>query len=95
MDDETDIRRRRAAWRACHRGTKELDILVGRYAAARLEAMTDAELTHFEDFLNVQDPDLQVWLLGNGQDAAAAAPGDAKAPFQALVADLRRFHGLT
>ena len=34
MASELDTRRRRAYWRACHRGTKEIDLLFGRYAEA-------------------------------------------------------------
>ena len=51
MTDDLEIRRRRAAYRASHRGTKELDIVLGRYAAARLAAMTEDELGRFERFL--------------------------------------------
>ncbi len=36
MGEDIEVRRRRAVWRAGHRGTKELDLLVGRFAAAHL-----------------------------------------------------------
>ena len=39
MTDDIEIRRRRAAYRACHRGTKEMDVVLGRFAQARLAAM--------------------------------------------------------
>ena len=32
MSDDHEIRRRRAAYRAYHRGTKEMDVVLGRYA---------------------------------------------------------------
>ena len=82
-----DTRRRRAVWRANHRGTKELDILVGRYAEAQLPAMRGPELDLFEDFLAVTDPDLQRWLLTPGSVA------DDK--YADLVVAVRRFHGLS
>jgi antitoxin CptB len=87
MSEDIEVRRRRAAWRAGHRGTKELDILVGRFADDRLPAMADADLAHFERLLAVNDPDLQSWLLG-------PSPAAAEPEFEGLVADIRKFHGL-
>ena len=87
MSDEFEVRRRRALWRAEHRGTKELDLLVGRYAAARLAEMSAGDLDRFERFLAATEPDIQHWLLG----PEGAASGSA---FADVVADIRRFHGL-
>lgn len=84
---DLDTRRRRAQWRATHRGTKELDILVGRFAEARLPEMVGVELDLFEDFLAVTEADLQRWLLTPG------AVADDK--FAELVVAMRRFHGLS
>lgn len=86
MSEDIEVRRKRAAWRAGHRGTKELDLLVGRFADARLPGMAVADLEHFERFLAVTDPELQSWLLG-----PLAAPDPE---FAAVVADIRSFHGL-
>ncbi len=86
MIEDLESRRRRAAWRASHRGTKELDMLIGRYADATLPSMAEAELRRFEDFLNLEDPALQGWLL-----APSIEPGVEYADF---VAAVRRFHGL-
>ena len=87
MSDDIEVRRRRAAWRAAHRGTKELDLLVGRFADERLPTMTEADLNHFERLLAVNDPELQSWLLG-----PQAGQGDPE--FADVVADIRKFHGL-
>lgn len=86
MGDDIEVRRRRAAWRAGHRGTKELDILVGRFAEARLADMTAQDLVRFEQFLAVTDPELQAWLLAPGADPVGE--------FADLVGAIRRFHGL-
>jgi len=85
MSDDLDMRRRRAAWRASHRGTKEMDVLLGRFAETTLASMGDPELAQFEQFLALPDPDLQRWLL-----EGAPASGD----FAPLVHDIRTFHGL-
>jgi antitoxin CptB len=88
MSDDIEVRRRRAAWRAGHRGTKELDLLVGRFAVERLPNMSGADLDRFERFLAENDPKIQGWLLG------PLPPSDATGEFAGLVADIRRFHGL-
>ena len=62
MTDEMEIRRRRAAYRASHRGTKEMDFILGRYAEAHLPGMTAGELDDFERFLALPDPVLTEWF---------------------------------
>lgn len=84
--DDIDVRRRRALWRATHRGTKELDILIGAYASAHLGAMDAAELTEFEAFLTEQETELQALLL------APTAAHDM--PFAGIVNAIRAFHGM-
>lgn len=84
---EIELRRRRALYRASHRGTKEMDWLLGRYAEARLPEMGEAELGRFERLLALPDPELQKWIL----DPATLADSDI-APDIAL---LRRFHDLS
>lgn len=86
MTDLLDIRRRRALWRATHRGTKELDWLIGRFAAARLAGMGDDDLERFEALLALPDPELQSMLMAV---AVPAADG-----FRAVIAAIRAFHGL-
>lgn len=81
-----DSRRRRALWRATHRGTKEMDWLLGRYAEARLAAMDEADLAGFERLLILPDPDLQEWIL-----AGTLADGSDVSP---LIERIRAFHGI-
>jgi antitoxin CptB len=59
-----DERRRRILWRAWHRGTKEMDLVMGRFADAALGSMADAEVTEFERLMDVPDPDLFAWIIG-------------------------------
>jgi antitoxin CptB len=80
-----DIRRKRAYYRACHRGTKEMDLMLGRYADAALAGMTGDILSAFEALLALPDPMLDGLLKG------AQTPPPA---LTALVADIRAFHGL-
>ena len=87
MHEDLETRRRRAAYRAWHRGTKEMDWMLGRFADSALTAMSAETLASFERLLAMPDPDLQVMLLH---------PNIAPAPtaLAALVARLRAFHGL-
>lgn len=86
MAEDDELRRRRALWRASHRGTKEMDVMLGRYAEAHLAAMTQNELSAFEEFLALPDVDLYRWIL----DPAL----NAKSAHADLIMALRRFHGL-
>src|SRR6185436_18374500 len=56
MTDDVETRRRRAAYRACHRGTKEMDWILGRFAQAALQGMSADGLGVFERLLALPDP---------------------------------------
>lgn len=86
MTDDLDLRRRRAAYRAAHRGTKEMDALVGRYAVAKVMTLEAEQLATFEAFLAVADPTLQAWIF--------ASEAVSESAFEPLVDDIRIFHGL-
>jgi antitoxin CptB len=86
MSEPIDVRRRRAAYRAAHRGTKEMDLMLGGYARAELEGMDEPALALFEQFLALPDPEIDHWLLRGDR-----LPGEA---FAGLVNEIRRFHGL-
>lgn len=51
-------------WRAQHRGIKEMDIILGGFARARLQDMTTAELDRFEHILEVPDQQFLAWITG-------------------------------
>lgn len=78
-----DVRRKRVLYRACHRGFKEADLLLGGFARARLADMSAAELDAFEALLALPDPDLFAWIKGG-----AAAPAELEGP---LLDALRAF----
>ena len=63
-EDDLEFRRRRALWRAGHRGMKELDLVLGAYARDHLTGMDDDALAHFESILAAADPDLFDWVIG-------------------------------
>ncbi len=77
--------RKRALFRAWHRGTREMDLIVGGFADARLPGLDDADFADFEQLMEVPDRDLFAWIVGR-----EPAPANYDTPvFRALSA----FHG--
>ena len=66
-DTEKELRIKRLRYRANHRGIKEMDIVLGRFADARLEALSDAQLDDFEALMSEHDRDLLVWFTGEAE----------------------------
>ena len=86
-EDTLLARRKRALYRAEHRGTKEMDWLLGKFAAAEVADMTADELSAFEQLLALPDPDLEHWIARTAVDRPDGTFGD-------LILRVRRFHGL-
>jgi antitoxin CptB len=63
-DHDDRARRARAIWRAGHRGIREMDLLLGPFAAAHVGAMDEMRLARFEALLAEPDPDLLSWMTG-------------------------------
>ena len=59
-----DPRRRRLLFRAWHRGMRETDLIMGRFADSALTDLSDAELAEFELLIEVPDRDLLAWVIG-------------------------------
>jgi antitoxin CptB len=59
-----DVRRRKVLFRAWHRGMRETDLILGRFADATIAELSEAEIDDFELLLEVQDRDVLAWLLG-------------------------------
>ena len=71
-DDPNRLRRLRIrCWR---RGTKEMDLLLGRWADERLEALGPAELDALEAVLAEDDQQLYAWIAGREPMPARHAP---------------------
>ena len=61
---ELDRRRKQLVYRAGHRGIKEMDIILGEFARARIATLDDAELDRFEALMEENDRDLLAWFTG-------------------------------
>jgi len=53
--DGLDLRRRKLLYHAWHRGMREMDLIMGRFADAALDELTEAELAEFEQLIEVPD----------------------------------------
>jgi antitoxin CptB len=66
-----EIRRKRLLYRSWHRGTRESDLIFGRFAAAYLAAFDDSQLDRYEALLDCADVDLFDWVGGRAVAPAA------------------------
>ena len=64
---DLDVRRRRNLFRAWHRGIREMDLIMGRFADAEIAAMREDDLAAFERLIEVPDRDLYLWLTGEAE----------------------------
>lgn len=64
MADDIETRRKRLRFRSWHRGTKELDLLLGGFADRELGNMDSGALDRFEALLEVPEPVIYAWLTG-------------------------------
>jgi antitoxin CptB len=61
---DLDPRRRKILFRAWHRGMREMDLIMGRFADAQIGTLSEAELDEFERLIEVLDRDLLSWVTG-------------------------------
>ena len=86
--DEVALRRRRVSFRCWHRGMREVDLLLGRFADAHLATLDMTELAAFEDLLSeALDRDVLAWVMG---ETAVPAEWDS-----GLLRRIIAFHGRT
>lgn len=79
-----DDRRKRILFRAWHRGMREMDYVLGKFANVAIEDMSDAELGEFELLMQLPDPDMYKWLSGS-----TPVPESMNTP---VVRRIRQFH---
>lgn len=84
MSETHEIRLKRLTMRANHRGTKEMDIILGRWAAERLATADSKTLDIFEDLLEENDQDLYQWVT---------AQVETPSKFKGFVAELQEVVG--
>lgn len=61
---ELEPRRKRLLFQAWHRGTREMDLLLGRFTDATILDWTEEETAEMEAILTVPDTQLYRWITG-------------------------------
>lgn len=67
MAETQEERLKRMKMRAWRRGTKEMDLVLGPFADAHLDALSPTDLEAFEAVLAEQDQDLMAWVFGQAE----------------------------
>ena len=62
-----DTRRRKLLFRCWHRGMREMDLIMGRFADAAVEQLTSDELAEFEHLMEAPDRELLAWITGEAE----------------------------
>jgi antitoxin CptB len=65
LEETVEARRKRLLWRASHRGTREMDLLLGGFARSCIERFSETELDEFETIVGLPDHKLMGWILGD------------------------------
>jgi antitoxin CptB len=82
--DGLDLRRRKLLFRCWHRGMREMDLIMGRFADSALAELSDKELADLERLIELPDRDLVAWVTGE-----ADVPADVDT---VLFRRMRDFH---
>ena len=86
LTESKDKKRKRLRFRCWHRGSRELDLLLGRFADAHIHSFSMDQLDRFEVFIENADPDIYNWLTGR-EEVPEAFNNDI---FLALIRSIHR-----
>lgn len=85
LDAPLDVRRRKLLFRCWHRGTREMDLLLGRYADRHVADLTGADVEALEFLLEAQDAELFAWITGG-----KPVPAEYDLPIMTAIRDFHR-----
>lgn len=77
---DLDLRRRKALFRSWHRGMREVDLILGTFADAEIDRLSDDELSLYEALMAEPDADILRWVTGE-----AAVPARHDTPVFARI----------
>ena len=58
-----DILKKKIIYRSTHRGTKEMDLLLGLFTKKNINTLNDSELSDLNDLLQINDEILKKWYF--------------------------------
>lgn len=85
MIETAENRLKRMKMRAWHRGMKEMDIILGSYADARLAGLNVAQLDLLDALMEENDQDIYKWITAQTPPPAG---------FAALIEEIAGFAGV-
>lgn len=59
---DLEMRKKRLVYRSHYRGFREADLILGGFAKAHIDKMTEEEILMFEDLLGAKDHDIYGWI---------------------------------
>ncbi len=62
--EDIDTMRKRLIYRSWHRGTREMDLIMGSFADKYMAGFSKDELEVYDALLQQNDPDLYNWIAG-------------------------------
>ena len=62
VEDNISIKRKQLIFRSWHRGTREIDLMLGGFADAHLPQFDARQLALYDRLLNNSDPDIFNWI---------------------------------
>jgi len=68
--EQVENKRKRLIFRSWHRGTREMDLIMGSFADSYVKDFSEDELTLYDEILTHNDPDLYNWISGQEQAPA-------------------------
>ena len=71
-EESLENTRKRLIFRSWHRGTREMDLIMGSFADAHVPGFAAAELEMYEEILHTPDPDIYDWITGQKTPPANA-----------------------
>ena len=63
-----EILKKQIIYRSSHRGTKEMDLLLGNFVKKNIGKFTDSELKDLKNLIEIEDEILQKWLFDKNNE---------------------------
>lgn len=60
---DMNTRKKRLIYRSNYRGFREADLILGGFAKAHMDSLTDEEVLIFEELLSAKDHDIYGWIM--------------------------------
>tara|TARA_B100001996_G_scaffold357395_1_gene321315 strand:+ start:414 stop:665 length:252 start_codon:yes stop_codon:yes gene_type:complete len=63
-----DNLKKQIIYRSNHRGTKEMDLLLGNFVEKHIDSFNDSELNDLNDLIQIEDEIIEKWYQGKNNN---------------------------